>query len=177
MNFGKQGIIQKKKRLNSSGSRLGTKLGVTVVKLLFIAVIAVIVAGSCLALGAAECIIANAPDVSTIDVSPEGYATKIYDDGGNEIQTLSTSGSNRIYVDVEDIPITLQHAFIAIEDERFYEHNGIDIKGIFRAGTVFLSTGRMSEGASTITQQLLKNNIMKVPLKKSREKSRNSISP
>ena len=101
MNFGKQGIIQKKKRLNSSGSRLGTKLGVTVVKLLFIAVIAVIVAGSCLALGAAEGIIASAPDVSTIDVSPEGYATKIYDDGGNEIQTLSTSGSNRIYVDVE----------------------------------------------------------------------------
>ena len=161
MNFGKQGIIQKKKRLNSSGSRLGTKLGVTVVKLLFIAVIAVIVAGSCLALGAAEGIIASAPDVSTIDVSPEGYATKIYDDGGNEIQTLSTSGSNRIYVDVEDIPITLQHAFIAIEDERFYEHNGIDIKGIFRAGTVFLSTGRMSEGASTITQQLLKNNVFK----------------
>ena len=111
---------------------------------MFIAVIAVIVAGSCLALGAAEGIIASAPDVSTIDVSPEGYATKIYDDGGNEIQTLSTSGSNRIYVDVEDIPITLQHAFIAIEDERFYEHNGIDIKGIFRAGTVFLSTAHIS---------------------------------
>ena len=159
MNFGKQGIIQKKKRLNSSGSRLGTKLGVTVVKLLFIAVIAVIVAGSCLALGAAEGIIASAPDVSTIDVSPEGYATKIYDDGGNEIQTLSTSGSNRIYVDVEDIPITLQHAFIAIEDERFYEHNGIDVKGILRAGMKALTTGDFSEGASTITQQLLKNNV------------------
>ena len=175
MNFGKQGIIQKKKRLNSSGSRLGTKLGVTVVKLLFIAVIAVIVAGSCLALGAAEGIIASAPDVSTIDVSPEGYATKIYDDGGNEIQTLSTSGSNRIYVDVEDIPITLQHAFIAIEDERFYEHNGIDIKGIFRAGTVFLSTGRMSEGASTITQQLLKNNVFKAYNESTVEKIKRKI--
>ena len=157
MNFGKQGIIQKKKRLNSSGSRLGTKLGVTVVKLLFIAVIAVIVAGSCLALGAAEGIIASAPDVSTIDVSPEGYATKIYDDGGNEIQTLSTSGSNRIYVDVEDIPITLQHAFIAIEDERFYDHNGIDLQGILRAGVRGITHGfHFSEGASTITQQLLK---------------------
>ena len=175
MNFGKQGIIQKKKRLNSSGSRLGTKLGVTVVKLLFIAVIAVIVAGSCLALGTAEGIIASAPDVSTIDVSPEGYATKIYDDGGNEIQTLSTSGSNRIYVDVEDIPITLQHAFIAIEDERFYEHNGIDIKGIFRAGTVFLSTGRMSEGASTITQQLLKNNVFKAYNESTVEKIKRKI--
>ena len=175
MNFGKQGIIQKKKRLNSSGSRLGTKLGVTVVKLLFIAVIAVIVAGSCLALGTAEGIIASAPDVSTIDVSPEGYATKIYDDGGNEIQTLSTSGSNRIYVDVEDIPITLQHAFIAIEDERFYEHNGIDIKGIFRAGTVFLSTGRMSEGASTITQQLLKNNVFKAYNESTIEKIKRKI--
>ena len=158
MNFGKQGIIQKKKRLNSSGSRLGTKLGVTVVKLLFIAVIAVIVAGSCLALGAAEGIIASAPDVSTIDVSPEGYATKIYDDGGNEIQTLSTSGSNRIYVDVEDIPIT---SFVP---ERFFFLQDACQKVQVQSHSSFLKI-------------MFSKHIMKLPLKKSREKSRNSISP
>lgn len=161
MNYGKKGIIQKKKKLNSSHTKMETKLGVTAIKLLFIVAIAFIVAGSCLALGAAQGIITSAPDVSTIDVSPEGYATKIYDNNGNEIQSLSTTGSNRIFVDIDDIPLQLQNAFVAIEDERFYEHNGIDIKGILRAGTVFLTTGRLSEGASTITQQLLKNNVFK----------------
>ena len=53
----------------------------------------------------------------------------------------------------------LQHAVVAIEDERFYEHNGIDVRGILRAFVKNLSSGDLSEGASTITQQLLKNNV------------------
>ena len=58
------------------------------------------------------------------------------------------------------IPEDLAHAFVAIEDERFYEHNGIDIKGILRAAYVGISNGfHFTEGASTITQQLLKNNV------------------
>lgn len=161
MNYGKKGIIQKKKVLTSSSTKLGTKFGVAGIKLLFIAVITIIVAGSCLALGAAQGIIASAPDVSTIDVSPEGYATRIYDAVGNETQALSTTGSNRISVDIENVPLNLQHAFIAIEDERFYEHNGIDIKGIVRAASLIFTNGEMSQGASTITQQLLKNNVFK----------------
>jgi uncharacterized YigZ family protein len=76
-----------------------------------------------------------------------------------EVQMLSTSGSNRISVDIEDVPLQLQHAFVAIEDERFYEHNGIDIKGIARAAYITLSNGDLSQGASTLTQQLLKNNV------------------
>ena len=57
------------------------------------------------------------------------------------------------------VPENLAHAFVAIEDERFYEHNGIDIKGIIRAGVIGVTSGHFSEGASTITQQLLKNNV------------------
>ena len=53
----------------------------------------------------------------------------------------------------------MQHAFIAIEDERFYEHNGIDMRGILRVASITLSSGEMSQGASTITQRLLKNNV------------------
>ena len=56
------------------------------------------------------------------------------------------------------VPQNLADAFVAIEDERFYEHNGIDVMGIIRAGVTGLRNGRFSEGASTITQQLLKNN-------------------
>lgn len=159
MNYGKSGIKQKKKKLNSATTKLGTKFGIALVKLLLIFTITFIVGGSCLALGAVQGIISNAPDISTIDISPEGFATKIYDTNGNEIQTLATTGSNRISVDIEQVPLYLQHAFVAIEDERFYEHNGIDIKGIARAAVLTITSREMSQGASTITQQLLKNNV------------------
>ena len=60
---------------------------------------------------------------------------------------------------LEQIPIDLQHAVVSVEDERFYEHSGIDIQGIVRAFVVGVSHGKFTEGASTITQQLLKNNV------------------
>ena len=57
-------------------------------------------------------------------------------------------------------PKDLQHAFVAIEDERFYKHNGIDLQGIARAAVVGIARGgNFTEGASTLTQQLIKNNV------------------
>lgn len=61
------------------------------------------------------------------------------------------------YVQLNDIPLTLQQAIIAVEDNRFYKHPGFDIEGIARAVLVNLQSGDYSEGASTITQQLVKN--------------------
>jgi membrane peptidoglycan carboxypeptidase len=61
------------------------------------------------------------------------------------------------YVRLADIPLTLQQAIIAVEDHRFYNHVGVDIEGILRASLVNLQTGSLQEGASTITQQLVKN--------------------
>ena len=159
MNYGGRGIRNKKKLLNSATTKLETKLGVFGAKVLLIVAIALVVGGSCLAFGSIQGIIESAPDVSTIDVSPDGYATKVYDCDGNEIQTLAYSGANRTYVTLDEIPEELQHAFVAIEDERFYEHNGIDIKGILRAAVITVTNGGLSQGASTITQQLLKNNV------------------
>ena len=159
MNYGGKGIKQKKKLLNSATTKLGTKLGIFFIKLALVAAIAVVVSGSCLVLGSFQGIIENAPDIASVNVSPEGFATKIYDSDENEIQTLSSAGANRTYVTIDQIPKDLQHAFIAIEDERFYEHNGIDMRGILRAASITLSSGEMSQGASTITQQLLKNNV------------------
>ena len=159
MNYGDKGIKQKKKLLNSATTKLGTKLGIFFIKLALVGIIALVVAGSCLVFGSFQGIIENAPDIASINVSPEGFATKIYDADNNEIQTLSSAGANRTYVTIDQIPLNLQHAFIAIEDERFYEHNGIDMKGILRAASITLSSGHMSQGASTITQQLIKNNV------------------
>ncbi len=104
-------------------------------------------------------ILDEVPDISGLDVSPQGLETTIYDTDGNVIQTLVSSGANRSLVSYDQIPEDLVNAFVAIEDSRFWTHEGVDVKGIFRAALVGLSSGRFSEGASTITQQLIKNNV------------------
>ena len=175
MNYGGNGIRRKKKLLNSSATKFKTKFGIFIVKLLLVCAIAVVIGGSCLVFGAAQGIIQSAPDISSINVSPEGFATKIYDNEGNEIQTLAKTGANRIYVSLDQIPVELQHAFVAIEDERFYKHNGIDLQGIMRAAMITVSDGEMSQGASTITQQLLKNNVFNAYNESTMEKIKRKV--
>lgn len=60
-------------------------------------------------------------------------------------------------IDIADAPQNLLNAFIAAEDNRFFEHSGIDIKGLARAVTQLISTGRIQSGGSTITMQVAKN--------------------
>ena len=103
--------------------------------------------------------IADAPDLSTITVSPTSAATYIYDAGGARQRKLTLAESNRDLVAITDVPADLQHAFVAIEDSRFYQHDGVDPLGIARALFRGVTSGHFSEGASTITQQLLKNTV------------------
>lgn len=63
----------------------------------------------------------------------------------------------RHYVQLKDIPLRLRQAIIAVEDTRFYSHRGFDLEGIARATVVNVEAGEIQEGASTITQQLVKN--------------------
>ena len=100
-----------------------------------------------------------APSISILDATPKWYRTSVLDSDGNVTLTLSGEESNRVYVSLSEIPGNLQHAFVAIEDERFYEHGGIDVYGICRAFVRGVMRGNFNEGASTITQQLLKNNV------------------
>lgn len=110
-------------------------------------------------LGMASGIIENAPDVNDISIAPASHSTTVYDSEGNKIEELVTSGSNRVSVTWDKIPEHLYWAVVCTEDERFFQHNGIDLKGIMRAGFRAVTTLNLSEGASTITQQLLKNNV------------------
>ena len=117
-------------------------------------------AGFAVGIGFVRGAIDAAPSLDIIDVQPQGYASQIYDADGNLMQTLVMEGSNREEVSFDQLPDDLVNAFIAIEDSRFYEHNGIDLKGLLRAAYVGITNGRFSEGASTITQQLIKNNVL-----------------
>ena len=157
MNYGRENLSKKKKDM--TGSKVGKKVGLTVVKAVLICLLVLIVAGGCAGYGIVKGLIDSAPDISNMNVAPTASATYIYDQTGNPIQKLTEPTSNRTLVKIADIPLDLQHAVVAIEDERFYQHNGIDIRGIIRAGLIGVTSGHFSEGASTITQQLLKNNV------------------
>ena len=159
MNYGKKSTARKRNSLISRSSMMGKRARVSFIRVLFVSLIALCIGVTCLGIGSFRGVIDNAPDVNDIDIMPLGYATFLYDDQGNQIRKLAAPNSNRLPVTLDQIPEDLQQAVVAIEDERFYEHNGIDVKGILRAGVKAITTGDFSEGASTITQQLLKNNV------------------
>lgn len=74
-------------------------------------------------------------------------ATYLCDQEGNEIRRLTLAASNRDIVRLDEISVYLQNAVVAIEDRRFYEHHGIDTKGILRAFFSGITHGSFSEGA------------------------------
>ena len=159
MNYGKKSVSKKRNSLISRTAMMGKRAHVSLIRVLFVILITICVVIGCTGIGAFRGIIDNAPAVNDIDISPLGYATFLYDGDGNQLRKLTAPSSNRLPVSIDQIPVDLQHAVVAIEDERFYEHNGIDVRGILRAFVKNLSSGNLSEGASTITQQLLKNNV------------------
>ncbi len=157
------GYSQDEKKHNTNNSRKKKKrkkkksiFGI-IIRIFIVLIIVGIFALAGAFLGAYVGIIKDTGAINTADITPGSYNSIIYDQEGKEIDTLHGS-ENREYVKLEYIPKDLQHAFIAIEDERFYEHNGIDIKGIMRAMIANIKTMSFSQGASTLTQQLIKNN-------------------
>lgn len=157
MKFGVEQIQNKQKM--QTGTRIAKKMAFLVVKLFFIGMLFVAVVGGTAVFGMIKGLIASAPSIESLSVSPSESATYIYDIKNQPVQKLAEPSSNRTLVTLSQIPKDLQHAVVAIEDERYYEHNGIDIRGIVRAGIIGITSGHFSEGASTITQQLIKNNV------------------
>ena len=128
-------------------------------KIILLILLAVIVCGGVIGIFYVRQTVQDAPDISQITIAPTESASYIYDSEGNKTLKLTLPESNRDLVTIDKIPADLQHAFVAIEDARFYQHNGVDVRGIIRAAWTGLKTGSFSEGASTITQQLLKNTV------------------
>ncbi len=160
MNYGKKGVREKQRALNSKSSKWGRKIALTCFKVILIAFVGIGICGVSAGIGAFKGILASTPQIRLSDVVASGQATIVYDREGNEIDQYVSSNSNRIEVSMDKIPVHLGQAFVAIEDERFYQHNGIDMKGIIRAAYQFVKSGfQEKQGASTITQQLLKNTI------------------
>ncbi len=109
-------------------------------------------------IGAYLGIIKNAPKLEAISVKPGSYTSiMVSDTTGEEIDRFA-SDEDRIYVTLDKIPLHMQNAVIAIEDERFREHNGVDFRATARSIYQTVLQGS-TQGGSTITQQVIKNHL------------------
>ncbi len=159
MNYGEKNIKKRRKNISSKKQRKKKKVGLVFFKFFLIFVLIIGILG---VIGTGVFIkktIDKTPVIKKSDVKPSGTTTFVVDEEGNVLDSFFQKGSNRIYKNYDEIPKDLAHAFVAIEDERFYNHNGIDLYGIVRAGVKGILSGHLSEGASTLTQQLIKNNV------------------
>ena len=91
-------------------------------------------------------------------IPPLPQTSRIYDSQGRYITDLHAD-QNRTIVPISDIPVPVRDAVVSIEDQRFYEHAGVDVKAIIRAAIQNAKEGRIVQGGSTITEQLVKNTI------------------
>lgn len=145
MNFMKNSEIRRERRNKTSAFKK--------VMHFFFVLLFVAVAG--MAAGFFVSLSKGLPDVSS-DMAPNA-SSRIYDCKGRLITTVHAE-ENRIPVSIDNVPVNLQNAFIAAEDVRFYEHHGIDPRGIFRAMFHNILSGNATgQGGSTITQQLARN--------------------
>jgi penicillin-binding protein 1A len=99
---------------------------------------------------------ADAPDIDTLRPADDGANSQIFDAAGNSLGYVD-SDILREPVELKKIPKELQEGTIAIEDSNFYEHGGVDVSAIFRAAVANAEAGEVRQGASTITQQLVRN--------------------
>ena len=137
---------QKRRPVKKKGSSAGR------IFLGFIIVVLVMITG--IGCGFLTASMNTKPDLAS-DIQPPA-SSQIYDINGNEIANVHAA-ENRRPVKISQVPRDLQNAFVAVEDNRFYEHMGVDPRGIMRALWSNVRGQAISEGGSTITQQLAKN--------------------
>jgi penicillin-binding protein 1A len=118
-----------------------------------LATVAVIAALS--AVGYVLAIAATAPDLSELKADDKGQLSVIYAADGSRLGFIQSDTLRRV-IPWRRIPVDLRRATVAIEDERFYKHDGVDLNAIVRAGIKNLESGKTVQGGSTITQQLVR---------------------
>ena len=130
----------------------------TTIRLSFILALCVGLALLGAVVGIAKAFVDTAPTLDLAALDAQDKTSFIYDSQGNLITDYKGT-EDRIMVSIDEIPEMLQNAFIAVEDARFYEHNGVDVKRIVGALVANFTSGS-TQGGSTITQQLIKQTVL-----------------
>ena len=144
-------MTQRTRRRQRRRGGIGSKLLLAFGAVFVVAAIAVIAVTSWVLDVAAE-----APSLSTCRPVERGGNSTLYAADGSKLGLIASSEA-RDPVSIDRIPKTLQLATVAIEDQRFYQHGGVDYEGIARAALKDIQAGEAVEGGSTITQQLVRN--------------------
>ncbi len=100
--------------------------------------------------------VSQLPNIKVLETYRPIQSTQLFDRSGNLIANIH-GDEDRVVVPLRDISPNLQDAVMATEDNRFYEHNGVDVRGTFRAFIADMSADESVQGGSTLTQQLVKN--------------------
>lgn len=160
MNYSRREVEKRAHQLASSATQRFHKMQLIGIRLILIGLVFICIFIVSAIVGSYQSMVSSTPELDSIQIVPQGYTTTIVDTEGKTIQTLVGKDANREYVTLDRIPTHLQNAFIAIEDARFRQHNGVDTQGVLRAFSLGLrSGGNFTQGASTLTQQLLKNQV------------------
>lgn len=130
----------------------------TTIKIFIVLVLLIGCAGVGLVLGVAKAYIDTTPELDIASLTKSDRSSFIYDMNGNLITTFAGI-EYRDWVEIEDVPDMLVNALIAIEDVRFYKHEGVDYKRLFSAVINTLRNAN-AHGGSTLTQQLVKNKLL-----------------
>ena len=120
--------------------------------------VVILLAGAGVAYAYVSNALKNLPDLNDPSAFALAQPTKIYSADGKLLANFYLE--NREIVPLDSVSKDLQNAVVAVEDERFYQHNGVDTVGIARAIWIDITTGSAQEGASTITQQFIRNTIL-----------------
>ena len=143
------------RRRQTRGAKSRILLGVGVV-----ATVAVIAALS--VAGYVFAIAASAPDLDELKAADKGQLSVVYAADGSKLGFIQSDTLRRVRP-WQEIPVELRRATVAIEDERYYKHDGVDLNAIVRAGVKNLESGETVQGGSTITQQLVRALYIKDP--------------
>jgi penicillin-binding protein 1A len=138
-------------RRTNGGASVGKKIGIGLCVLL-----GILVAAGAVGAGWVYNVMADAPSIDDLKPLDSGENSVVYDSTGERLGFIDAD-IVRERVELKEIPKSLKEATIAIEDENFYEHDGIDVSAIVRAAVENVEAGDIEQGASTITQQLVRN--------------------
>jgi len=138
----------------------------TTLKILFLVFLAVAIAGGAWVYSMIDFTFGDDLSSMNLNISSKVYYTNAAGDAVQYAQFDATE--NRVWMPINKMPSNIKNAFVAIEDQRFFKHNGVDIKRTAGAALNYIFTGDSSYGGSTITQQLVKN----ITMDKERTKTR-----
>ncbi|MDF2902808.1 MAG: rane carboxypeptidase [Bacillus sp. (in: firmicutes)] len=148
---------ERKKQLSGNSKQKGKKTNKGTLKKIFLICVALGIIGLLTGVAAFAYMVKDAPKLDESALK-DPIPSEIYDKDGNPVTEVGSV--NRDYVDYEDIPKEVEDAFLATEDVRFYKHHGVDVIRLGGAVIANFTRGFGSEGASTITQQVVKNSFL-----------------